>query len=114
MKLFTRSNLLGLLTGILAVALGRWGKYKDWWWYDNLNHLVAGVSLAALFDSEDASRRHVLGIVLSINLMWELFEYYKNVYPWDGSVEKKAAAEDTLLDGLLVYIGAAAVLKDGD
>lgn len=106
MRLLTRNNLLGVLFGLLAVVLGYWGRYKSWFWYDNLAHLSAGLSLGAFASSKNSKPEQDVLIVLAINIMWELHEYQADIYPWDESVPKEVAAEDTILDTLLV-IGAA-------
>jgi hypothetical protein len=105
----TRDTVLGLLAGVIAVALAAWNQYRRWWWYDNLAHLAAGVSLGSLIAREDSPIGQDLAIVACLTLAWELFEYGTRVHPWgrpDG-LPRDAAIEDTVLDSLLVAIGAA-------
>jgi hypothetical protein len=107
MRLATRSNALGGLAGLIAALLGAWGKYRSWWWYDNVAHLVAGVSLGSLVAAEDSSLAQDLAIVLGIAVCWEGFECAREIRPWAGETSDDVAAEDTLLDTLLVMLGAA-------
>lgn len=104
--LVSRSNALAALTGGLAVAMAVWGKYREWYWYDNLAHLSGGVSLGAAVTSRQSNRFQDLAIVTCLMLGWELFEYRRRIYPHDGTLPKRVAAEDTLLDSVLVLLGA--------
>lgn len=108
MRIATRSNALGVLSGASCVALAVWSRYEDWWWYDNLAHLLGGVSLASLVADEDSPLGQDLAIVGCLTLAWEIFEYGKQVHPWGGdrALPDEAAAEDTVLDTLLVALGA--------
>jgi hypothetical protein len=102
----SRSTLVGVLYGVIAIGLHVWGRYKDWWWYDNLAHLAAGISLGGLIASEDSPLGQDLLLVGALTALWEAAEYVTGTYPW-GELPDRAAAEETLLDSLLVAIGAA-------
>lgn len=109
-----RSTVLGLLSGALCVALAVWGRYADWWWYDNLAHLLGGLALGSLVGRSDTAIGQDLAIVGCLTAGWEAFEYRKGVYPWDGTLPKRAVGEDTVLDTLLVAIGAYAGARWAD
>lgn len=102
----TRENTTGLLYGLVTVGMQIWGRYKSWWWYDNVAHFSAGLSLGSLVATEDSSTEQDIAIVLALTFIWEVFEFVTNTYPWDGSLPERAAAEETILDSLLVTIGA--------
>lgn len=112
MRFLSRSNLLGLLSGAIVLGLARWGAYAAWWWYDNLAHLLGGLALGSLVASRQSPLGQDLAIVLSLSLIWEVFEYRERVFPWGETpdetrdVPDAAAAEDTLLDTILVTFGA--------
>lgn len=109
MKLLSRTNAIGVLAGAI-VLVGNWlGWYRSWWWFDNALHFLGGVALGGLISSRESSLRLDLGLVLLLGVAWELIEYHEGVYPWDGSVPPRAAAEDTILDMMLVAGGAYAV-----
>jgi len=101
----TRSNAVGLLYGGFAVGLHIWSRYRDWWWYDNVAHLSAGISLGSLVATEGSSLLQDLLAVAGLSASWELAEYLSGTYPW-GDLPDRAAAEETLLDTVLVLLGA--------
>jgi len=102
----SRSTLVGVLYGAIAIGLHLWGRYRDWWWYDNLAHLAAGISLGGLITSEGSPLGQDLLLVGALTALWEAAEYMTGTYPW-GALPDRAAAEETLLDSLLVLLGAA-------
>lgn len=107
-----RPTATGLLYGGLALALHVWGRYRDWWWFDNLAHLSAGLSLGSLVAGDDSPVGQDLALVAGVTLAWELGEFVTDTYPWsEGGLPDRAAAEETLLDSLLVAIGALAGAK---
>jgi hypothetical protein len=108
--MLNRSTLLGVLYGAITVGLHIWGRYKSWPWYDNLAHLSAGLSLGSLAATDDSPLGQDLAIVAGLTLVWEVAEYITGTYPW-GELPDRASAEETLLDSLLVLLGAAAAAK---
>lgn len=111
MPFTTRSNALGVLAGTLSATLGAWGRYRDWWWYDNLAHGLAGLSLGSLVATRDSPVGQDLAIVGCLTLAWELHEYHGGIRPWTDSGRSDRAAEDTLLDSILVVGAAYAAAK---
>jgi hypothetical protein len=111
-NLTTRSTAIGVLYGLLALALHAWGKYRSWWWFDNAAHLFAGISLGSLITTEDSSATQDALLVAGLTAGWELAEYWHGAYPWgDSDLPDRAAAEDTVLDTILVAIGAAIAIR---
>lgn len=103
-----RSTVIGVLYGLLVLALHAWGKYRSWWWFDNTAHLFAGISLGSLITTEDSSPTQDALLVGGLTAGWELAEYWHGAYPWgDNDLPDRVAAEDTVLDTILVAIGAA-------
>ena len=109
-----RSTAIGLLYGGLTLGLAVWKRYRDWWWYDNLAHLAGGVALAGLIRSEESTKAEDWLLVGGLTLAWEVVEFWHDTYPWDGTLPKRAAAEDTALDSLLVALGAYLVINGGE
>lgn len=106
-----RIRLLGIIAGLYSLGMGVLGYYQRWWWYDNLAHLLAGISLGGLLTSEDNPGIIDMGIVLTIAIAWELFEHRLSVFPWKKGVPKDYQKEDTLLDIILVMLGAAIPIR---
>jgi hypothetical protein len=104
--MLTRNRLLGALYGALALGLHLWGRYTSWWWYDNVAHCAAGLSLGSLVADADSPLGQDLAFVAGLTLVWEVLEFVTSTYPWDGNLPDRAAAEETLLDTLLVLLGA--------
>lgn len=102
----TRSNALGVLTGLIVVAAQRIGGYDAWWYFDDALHFAAGVSLGSIVATRSSRWWHDLALVTAISVLWEMFEYMANINPWDGSKSKDAAASDTAFDAVLVSCGA--------
>jgi len=107
----SRSTLVGVLYGAIALGLHVWERYTDWWWYDNLAHLSAGVALGGLVGTDDSSLVEDLLIVGGLTIVWEAAEFATGTYPW-GELPDRAAAEETLLDSLLVAIGALIAARE--
>jgi len=110
-NLATRSTAVGLLYGAITIGLHLWGRYRDWWWFDNLAHLAAGISLGGLIASEDSPLGQDFQLVVGFIIVWEAAEYVTGTYPW-GDLPDQAAAEETLLDSLLVAIGALIAARE--
>jgi len=102
----TRANALGTLYGAIALGLHIWSRYTSWWWYDNLAHFAAGLSLGSLIATDESATGQDLVAVAGLTFAWEVAEYATGTYPWDGTLPQRAAAEETILDSLLVGIGA--------
>jgi hypothetical protein len=101
----TKSNLLAALAAAI-LAVGQWmDGYSDWWWFDNAMHFTGGVAAGSAIVGRDSSIVQDMAVVFCIATIWELIEYHKGIKPWDG-MSNRAAAEDTLLDTLLVMMGA--------
>jgi len=109
----TRSNVIGVLYGLLALALHLWGRYRNWWWYDNVAHAAAGISLGSLVASDESSPTQDGLLVGGITAAWEITEYFHGAYPW-GELPDRAAAEDTVLDSILVAVGALIAIWGAD
>ena len=110
-KYLTRTNAIAVLAGSILLAMNQLGWYRRWWWYDNVAHLLGGLAIGAFLESEDSTIGVNLTLTLLLALAWELLEYHEGVYPWDGSLEQRAAAEDTVLDTVLVAGAAYAVAR---
>jgi hypothetical protein len=109
-----RSTAIGLLYGSITLGLAVWKRYRSWWWYDNLAHFAAGISLAGLVTGEDSTTTEDALLVGGLTAAWEIVEFAHNTYPWDGSLPDRVAAEDTMLDSLLVALGAWLVINGGE
>lgn len=101
---------LSVIYGIIAISLGIWKRYTDWWWYDNLAHFSSGVCLGALVSVRESNPVQDLMMVSGLAVLWEIAEYLHGAYPWQSDLPQRAAAEDTLLDTILVLLGAALVV----
>lgn len=108
-----RTTLTGLLYGGITIFLQLLGKYKSWWWYDNLAHFSAGVGLGGVITTDDSTLTQDLLAVLGLSIVWEFFEFLTNTYPW-GDLPNRAAAEETILDTILVMFGAWLISKGDD
>jgi hypothetical protein len=99
--------VLGTLAGAVTLALELCGKYRDWWWYDNVAHLSAGVAFGSLLSTDNSTIGQDIGVGVALSVLWELGEYVTDVRPWDDSVDPDSdwPAEDTVLDTLLVLLG---------
>jgi hypothetical protein len=109
-----RSTAIGVLYGTITLGLAVWRRYRDWWWYDNLAHFAAGISLAGLVTSAESTTTEDALLVGGLTVAWEIVEFWHDTYPWDGSLPDRVAAEDTMLDSLLVALGAAIVINGGE
>lgn len=98
----SRSNALAVLAGAFAGALHVWGRYRDWWWYDNLAHACAGLALGSAIGTTDSDRGQDMAFVALLTTAWEAFEHWHGVRPWAGGKTSDSAAEDTVLDTILV------------
>lgn len=106
MMLRTRSNALGALAGCILLITNHWGAYERYWWFDNAAHFLGGVTVGGFVATEDSSRLMDLSLTLGVATVWEGFEAWMNVSPWDGSHDYDDAVEDTILDTVLVLAGA--------
>ncbi|MFT4881274.1 MAG: hypothetical protein ACI9CA_001691 [Natronomonas sp.] len=104
---WSQGRALGILALTLTVALDLCGKYRDWWWYDNVAHLSAGVAFGSLLSTDESTTGQDLGVAVGLSVLWELGEYIADVRPWNDAHEREGdwAAEDTVLDTLLVLLG---------
>ncbi len=104
---WSQDTALGILALVLTVALELCGKYRDWWWYDNVAHLGAGVAFGSLLPTDESTIGQDLGVAVVLSVLWELGEYIFDVRPWNDAHEREGdwAAEDTVLDTLLVLLG---------
>lgn len=100
------SNLLvSLSTGLLLGAMALWGKYRNWWWYDNLAHAFGGAMLSPIFLPFLPWIWPYVAVVLT-GFGWEYFEFVQRIHPWTGRTSEDKAYEDTLLDMFMVLTGA--------
>lgn len=80
------------------------------WWMDNLGHFASGIVLGGVLWLLTASWVYTTVGFVTLAIMWETFEYYHNVRPWDererGSWPTDRAIEDTLLDTYIGLTGA--------
>lgn len=99
--------ILGGLALTVTGALEACGKYRNWWWYDNVAHLSAGVAFGSLLSTDESTIGQDIAIGAALSVLWELGEYMNDVRPWDDSVEPDNdwPAEDTVLDTVLVLLG---------
>jgi hypothetical protein len=109
-----RSTAIGLLYGTLTLGLAAWKRYRSWWWYDNLAHFTGGVALAGLVTDENSTTTEDALLVGGLTVAWEIVEFAHGTYPWDGSLPSRVGAEDTVLDSLLVALGAYLVINGGE
>lgn len=106
--------LTGLVYGGIALWLHLWGRYRSWWWYDNVAHLSAGISLGSLYSAAGTDRTQTLLATVGVTVAWEIVEYLHGAYPWgEDDLPDRAAAEDTLLDSILVMLGVWLATSNG-
>lgn len=103
----SRSNVLGSLAAVLVGGMHIWGAYERYFWFDNIAHVLGGVMVGGFLYDDDARASYVLGATLGVAALWEGFEAVRGVRPWAGEKSYDDAAEDTILDTLLVLFGAA-------
>lgn len=107
MRVWTRSNILGLLSLSLVGVMQVWGAYRKHWWFDNVAHFLGGFGIGAIAsDGVEDDEMFAVGLAMSMAGFWEVFEYLKGIRPWSGEKTVDEAAEDTLLDTILVAFGA--------
>jgi len=100
----------GLLAGIASFSLHLIGEYRQFWWWDNLSHFTAGISIgsAACLLPGFTSPKEATVIGLLISVPFELGEFSVGAWPYkDKSVGEDQVAEDVLLDVILVAAGSA-------
>ena len=100
--------IIGTLAGLVSLALNHIGKYRDHWWWDNLAHFSAGVSIGSAIRLLPRSRsaRDTSIISLGISILWELAEREHGAWPYVKAAPPDKKAEDAILDTILVMAGA--------
>lgn len=96
----SQERVLGFLTLVIAITFHVAGKYRDWWWYDNVAHLSAGITIGSTLSTDASTTGQDIAVGTAISLLWEFSEYMADVRPWDDSIDPDSdwAAEDTVLD----------------
>jgi len=62
--------------------------------------------VSALVAGEESSRAMDLSITIGVATLWEGLEAYHGVSPWAGDSDYDEAVEDTILDTVMVFLGA--------
>jgi hypothetical protein len=100
--------IIGLLAGLVSLALNHIGDYREFWWWDNLAHFTAGVSIGMMVRllPRKRSPRDTSIISLGISTLWELAEREHGAWPYVSAAPPDKKAEDAILDTILVMAGA--------
>lgn len=102
--------VIGLLSGLVSLGLHHVQKYRQFWWWDNVAHFHAGVFIGAASRQlpRPRSPRDAAIIAVLISILWEASEYVHGAWPYkQEDVGDDQRAEDTILDTILVALGAA-------
>jgi hypothetical protein len=100
--------IIGFLAGLISLVLNLVGKYRDYWWWDNLAHYTAGIAIGSTCRQLPRSRspRDAALISLGISTLWEIAEFEHGAWPYGSDEPRDRQAEDVLLDTILVMAGA--------
>jgi len=112
MNLLTRSNLIGAIAGAILAGLHfRAKSYRRYFWFDNVAHFIGGVAVGGFASRPDSTVPFDLSVALGASALWELAEYEFGVFPFGGKTSEDYAAEDTVLDTIMVLLGAFIVAR---
>lgn len=95
---------IGFIAGISLLWMQKWHAYGKYVWFDNVAHILGGATVASAAAIFTGGWLPYI-ITFTVGVLWELFEWYEGIHPWDGDPHDKAW-EDTALDMTMAMIGA--------
>lgn len=99
------------LISLVPVNRLRFDPFDRFWWWDNVSHLLWGVTFGSLFFAADMSYWQAVGASLIVATIWEVYEYMAGERPWHTNQNGDMfwsidhAWEDTLLDTYMMITG---------
>lgn len=100
------------LIGLVPINKLTYDPFDRHWWWDNVSHLLWGVSFGALFLSViGLTYWQAIGASLIVASIWEVYEYVAKERPWHTNQNGDMmwlldhALEDTLLDTYMMITG---------
>jgi hypothetical protein len=106
MEVVTLTNVLAAGATVVWGVMGYLAWYGRYWWWDNLAHLLAGVSLGGFATAHPFPVVRPLVVAAVAVLIWESFEFAWGIWPWVEHTGLAKKWNDTLLDSYLVLNGA--------
>lgn len=105
-RLLTVPNALMVVAFIAWMFMAWWRKYRKWWWYDNVAHVLGGFTIGMLAAGGRLPLVRAVGWTLAATLVWEAYEYARGLFPWKEQLPFDRSIEDTILDTIFALFGA--------